>query len=146
MQTYTVAQRFADSAQDLSTSITERDRFTVQVQELERELAKTKLKLVKALVKASSSSKKNKRAIAKAAMLQERVTSLETELEGAKATIIALQGRVTSLEVDKAAIEYRSIECTLYGVWRQDPNFDFSSFGEHAVARAAGWNARGKRP
>ena len=86
-------------------------------------------------------------------MLQERVTSLETELEGAKATTAALQGRVTSLEADKAAmeadraaIEFRSIERTLYGVWRQNPNFDFSSFGEHAVARAAEWNAYGRRP
>ena len=79
-------------------------------------------------------------------MLQERVTSLETELEGAKATIAALQGRVASLEADKADIEYRSIERALYGMWRQNPNFDFSSFGEHAVARAAGWSARGRRP
>ena len=54
-QTYTVAQRFADLAQDLSASNAEKDRLTVQVQGLERELAETKLKLDKALEKASSS-------------------------------------------------------------------------------------------
>ena len=86
-------------------------------------------------------------------MLQERVTSLETGLEGAKATIVALQGRIASLEADKAvmeadkaAIEYRSIERAFYRVWRQNPNFDFSSLGEHAIARAAEWNAHGRRP
>ena len=117
------------------------------------------------MAKISASSKKKKRAIAKATMLQERVTSLEAELQGAKATaavsqerfssleaelegakaaVVASQERVASLEADRAAIEYRSIERALYGVWRQDPNFDFSSFGEHAVARAAGWNARSR--
>ena len=79
-------------------------------------------------------------------MLQDKVTSLEGELQGAKAIAVASQERVASLEEDRIAIEYRSIERALYGVWRQDPNFDFSSFGEHAVARAAGWNARGRRP
>ena len=79
-------------------------------------------------------------------MLQEKVTCLEADLEGAKATIATLQGRVASLEADKADIEYRSIERALYGVWRKNPNFNFSSFGEHVVARAAEWNAYSRRP
>ncbi|XP_062075235.1 uncharacterized protein LOC133779269 [Humulus lupulus] len=89
-RTYTVAQRFADSAQDLSASNAERDRLTVQVQGLKRELAETKLKLEKALAKASSSSKKEKRATTKVVMLQEKVTCLEADLKGAKATITTL--------------------------------------------------------
>ncbi|XP_062098718.1 uncharacterized protein LOC133804588 [Humulus lupulus] len=164
---YTVAQRFAGSAHDLSASSTERDRLAARVQELERELDETKSRLEKALAKISGSSKRKKKAVVKAMMLQERVTSLEGELQGAKATtdasqervasleaelevakatVVASQERVASLEADRVAIEYRSIERTLYGVWRQDPNFDFSSFGEHAVARAAEWNAQGRRP
>ena len=71
---------------------------------------------------------------------------MEADLEGAKATIAALQGRVASFEAEKAYIKYRSIERAHYGVWRQNPNFNFSSFGEHVVARAAEWNAHGRRP
>ena len=162
-----MAQRFVDSAHNLSMSNAKRDRLVVWVQELEGELAEIRSMLERALAKISASSKKKKRAISKATMLQEwvtsleaelqgakataaasqeRVTSLEGELEGAKADAVASQERVASLEADRAAIEYRSIECALYGVWRQDPNFDFSSFGEHAVAPAARWNARGRRP
>ncbi|XP_062118481.1 receptor-like kinase LIP1 [Humulus lupulus] len=165
-QAYTVARWFADSAHNLFASSTERDHLLGRVQELERELDETNSRLEKAQAKIFASLKRKKKAVVKAMMLQEKVTSLESELQDAKATaaasqervasleaelevakaaVVALQERVASLEAERVAIEYRSIERALYGVWRKDPNFDFSSFGEHAVAQAAGWNARGRR-
>ena len=141
-----MTQRFVDSAQDLSSSNTERDRLTVKVQGLERELTDTKLKLEKALAKASSASKKKKRVNAKVVMLQEKVARLEADLGGAEAKVAMLQERVTLLEVNLAEIEYKYVESALYGMWGQNPNFDFSSFSEHAIPRVAKWNARGRRP
>ena len=117
--------------------------------------------------KLAKSLKKRKKAVAKASKLQDTVTKLESELQGAQATTAATQARVSSLEIDleaaraevaasqervasleaeRVTTEHRSIERALYGVWRQDPNFDFSSFGEYAVTRAAGWSGRGRRP
>ncbi|XP_062083985.1 uncharacterized protein LOC133790389 isoform X1 [Humulus lupulus] len=154
---YIVAMRFADSA----------DNLAARAQELERELNETKDKLTRVRTKLANSLKKRTKAVAKASKLQDMVIKLESELQGARATAAAAQARVFSLETDLAAAraevaasqervvsleaerattEHRSIERALYGVWRQDPNFDFSSFGEYAVARAAGWSARGRRP
>ncbi|XP_062096702.1 uncharacterized protein LOC133802418 [Humulus lupulus] len=172
-----VAQRFANSANNLSASSAERDRLTTRVGELED--TQTELKRVRS--KLSVSTKRKLKAVAKATTLQDKVNSLESELQGTKAIAAASQERVTyleaklkaaraeleaaraeleavranvatsqeriaSLEAAQTAIEYRSIDHVLYGVWRQDPNFDFSSFDEHVVAQAAVWSARGRRP
>ena len=79
-------------------------------------------------------------------ILQEKITLLEADLGGAKTKVVTLQERVTLLETNLAEVEYKSIERTLYGMWRQNPNFDFSSFGDHAVAKVAKWNSRSGRP
>ena len=155
VQAYTVALRFADSAGHLSVSCTERDRLAERVQELEKELNETKAKLSKVRTKFSNLLLKRKEVRAKTKGLQDKVTSLERELQEAKAIATASQQRVTqleaevealraelqssqernaSLEAEKATTEHRSIDRALYNVWRQDPNFDFSSFGEHAIA------------
>ncbi|XP_062112897.1 uncharacterized protein LOC133824049 [Humulus lupulus] len=164
---YTLAMRFADSSNNLSASAAERNCLTTRVQELEEELNETNAKLSKVRTKFSNLSSKRKEVKAKTKRLEDKVTHLDCELQEAKATAAASQQRVTqleaevealmaelqsaqersaSLEAERATIERRSVDRALYNVWRQDPNFDFSSFDEHVVARVALWSAHGRRP
>ena len=71
---------------------------------------------------------------------------MEVEVEAFRAELQSAQERNASLEAERVTTERRSIDRALYNVWRQDPNFDFSSFGEHVVARAALWSAHIRRP
>ncbi|XP_062075251.1 uncharacterized protein LOC133779290, partial [Humulus lupulus] len=57
-----------------------------------------------------------------------KVEAIRAELQAARANVASLQERNASLEAEKTAIESRSKDRALYSVWRQDPNFDFSSF------------------
>ena len=58
----------------------------------------------------------------------------------------SLEAEKASWEAERVITERKSIDRALFNVWRQDPNFDFSSFGEQAVARAAWWSTHYKRP
>ena len=69
VQAYTVALRFADSADNLSAPCTERDRLVARAQELERELNETKDKLSRVQTKLSNSLLKRKKVVAKATEL-----------------------------------------------------------------------------
>ncbi|XP_062095077.1 uncharacterized protein LOC133800972 [Humulus lupulus] len=164
---YTLAMWFADSSNNLSVSAAKRNCLTARVQELEKELNETNAKFSEVQTKFSNLSSKRKEVKAKTKRLEDKVTCLERELQEAKAIAVSSQQRVTqleaevealgaeiqsaqernaSLEAERATTERRSIDRALYNVWRQDPNFDFSSFGEHAIARAARWSAHGRRP
>ena len=167
VQTYTLAMRFVDSSNNLSASAAKRNCLTARVWELEGELNETNAKLSEVQTKLSNLSSKRKEIRAKTKRLEGKVTRLERELREAKDTAAASQQRVTlleaevealradlqsaqercaSLEAEKVTIECRSIDRALYNVWKQDPSFNFSSFGEQAVARAALWSAHVKKP
>ena len=66
VQAHIVAQRFADSANNLSASSAERDRLTAWVEELEKELEDTQTELKRAWTKLFVSSKRKLKAVAKA--------------------------------------------------------------------------------
>ena len=77
---------------------------------------------------------------------QEKNTSLEAEKASWEAARASWEATRASLEAERVITERKSIDRALYNVWKQDPNFDFSSFGEQAVARAAWWSAHYRRP